>query len=101
MAKRKAKRYYILKKGNKVAVFTGRQPRQAALKAATRGYTDIKLRERGRRNKDRTYTIHKFRDLACTVGMTLATRVPYTSATADRLTFNYALKLLIYICLLN
>jgi hypothetical protein len=25
----------------------GKQPRQAALKAANRGYTDIKLRERG------------------------------------------------------
>ena len=29
-------------------VFTGRQPRQAALKAATRGFTNIRLRERGR-----------------------------------------------------
>jgi Non-histone chromosomal protein MC1 len=28
-------------------VFTGKQPRQAALKAANRGYTDIRLRERG------------------------------------------------------
>jgi hypothetical protein len=55
------KKYYILKKGSKVSVFTGRSPRQAALKAAARGITDIKLRERGRRNKDRTYTIHVFR----------------------------------------
>jgi hypothetical protein len=55
------KKYYLLKKGNKVSVFTGRSPRQAALKAAARGIADIKLRERGRRNKDRTYTIHVFR----------------------------------------
>jgi len=55
------KKYYILKKGSRVSVFTGRSPRQAALKAAARGITDIKLRERGRRNKDRTYTIHVFR----------------------------------------
>lgn len=61
MARRKAsKKYYILKKGNKVSVFTGRSPRQAALKAAARGFKDIKLRERGRRNKDKTYTIHVF-----------------------------------------
>jgi hypothetical protein len=54
------KKYYLLKKGSKVSVFTGRSPRQAALKAAARGITEIKLRERGRRNKDRTYTIHVF-----------------------------------------
>ena len=34
-------------KGSEIGVFTGRSPRQAALKAANRGYTDIKLRERG------------------------------------------------------
>ena len=62
MARKKAKRkYYILKRGSKVSVFTGRSPRQAALKAAARGVKDIKLRERGRRNKDGTYTIHVFR----------------------------------------
>ena len=33
--------------GSEIGVFTGKQPRQAALKAANRGYTDIKLRERG------------------------------------------------------
>ena len=33
--------------GNEFGVFTGKSPRQAALKAANRGYTDIKLRERG------------------------------------------------------
>ena len=56
----RAKKYYIMKRGNKVSVFTGRSPRQAALKAAARGYKDIRLRERGRRNKDKTYTIHIF-----------------------------------------
>ena len=35
------------KDGNEIGVFTGKQPRQAALKAANRGYTDIRLRERG------------------------------------------------------
>jgi hypothetical protein len=30
--------------GNEIGVFTGKSPRQAALKAANRGYTDIKLR---------------------------------------------------------
>ena len=56
------KKYYSLYKGSKeVAVFTGRQPRQAALKAARRGHTNIRLRERGRRNKDKTYTIYKFK----------------------------------------
>jgi hypothetical protein len=35
------------KDGNEIGVFSGKQPRQAALKAANRGHTDIKLRERG------------------------------------------------------
>jgi uncharacterized protein YpmB len=35
------------KDGTEIGVFTGRSPRQAALKAANRGYTDIQLRERG------------------------------------------------------
>ena len=35
------------KDGNEIGVFTGKLPRQAALKAANRGYTDIQLRERG------------------------------------------------------
>jgi len=62
MARRKsARKYYILKSGRKSSIFTGRQPRQAALKAATRGFTDIRLRERGRRNRDGTYTVHVFR----------------------------------------
>ena len=34
-------------KGNEIGGFTGKAPRQAALKAANRGHTDIKLRERG------------------------------------------------------
>ncbi len=59
--KKAARKYYIMKSGRKTAIFTGRQPRQAALKAATRGFTSIELRERGRRNKDGTYTIHKFK----------------------------------------
>lgn len=35
------------KDGIEVGVFSGKQPRQAALKAANRGFTDIRLRERG------------------------------------------------------
>ncbi len=54
------KKYYELKDGRGKHVFTGKTPRQAALKAATRGFTDINLRERGRRNKDGTYSIHMF-----------------------------------------
>jgi len=55
-------KYYALREGNKeTRVFSGRAPRQAALKAATRGYTSIKLRERGRRNKDGTYSVHVFK----------------------------------------
>ena len=34
-------------KGNEIGVFTGKSPRQAALKAANRGHKDIRLRERG------------------------------------------------------
>lgn len=50
------KRYFSLRKGNKeIGVFTGSQPRQAALKAANRGETDIKLRERG------TKKVHHFK----------------------------------------
>lgn len=59
--RRAARKYYVLKRGRKSAIFTGRSPRQAALKAATRGVSDIRLRERGRRNKDGTYTIHVFK----------------------------------------
>ena len=35
------------KDGNEIGVFTGRSPRQAALKAANRGHTDIRLRVTG------------------------------------------------------
>ena len=50
MGKRTPKKYYALRKGSKEdAVFTGRSPRQAALKAAAR------------RNQDGTYTLHKFK----------------------------------------
>jgi len=43
------KRNFALRdaKGNEIGVFSGKQPRQAALKAANRGYKDIRLRERG------------------------------------------------------
>ena len=43
------KRNYALRdaKGKEIGVFSGKQPRQAALKAANRGYKDIRLRERG------------------------------------------------------
>ena len=56
-------KYFVLRQGTKdtAHVFTGKQPRQAALKAATRGFTDIALRERGRRNKDSTYSVHMFK----------------------------------------
>lgn len=57
----KETKYYELRKGKEKHVFTGKTPRQAALKAATRGFKDIKLRERGRRNKDGTYSIHVFK----------------------------------------
>ena len=45
----KEMRNFVLrdKDGNEIGVFMGKQPRQAALKAANRGHTDIKLRERG------------------------------------------------------
>jgi len=43
------KRNFALRdaQGNEIGEFCGKQPRQAALKAANRGYTDIRLRERG------------------------------------------------------
>ena len=44
-------RYFTLVEGGpsgrETAVFTGKQPRQAALKAASRGHGEIWLRERG------------------------------------------------------
>ncbi len=43
------KKYFVLLDGNDDTsqVFASKQPRGAALKAATRGHTDIRLRERG------------------------------------------------------
>ena len=43
------KRYFVLQKNGKDSnnVYTGKQPRQAALKAANRGVSTITLRERG------------------------------------------------------
>jgi hypothetical protein len=43
------KRNFALRdaEGNETSVFAGTAPRQAALKAATRGFTDIRLREKG------------------------------------------------------
>lgn len=45
----KEKRNFALRdtEGNEIGVFSGKSPRQAALKAANRGHTDIRLRERG------------------------------------------------------
>lgn len=50
-------RSFVLREGGRDTehVFTGRQPRQAALKAATRGHTEINLRERG------TKKVHRYR----------------------------------------
>lgn len=61
MAKR-SKKTYVLRNasGDTDRVFTGSSPRQAALKAATRGVSKIMLRERGRRNADKTYSVHVF-----------------------------------------
>ena len=43
------KKYFVLQEGGEDSahVFASRQARGAALKAASRGHTDIKLRERG------------------------------------------------------
>jgi hypothetical protein len=53
----KKSRNFVLrdKKGKESAIFTGKSPRQAALKAANRGIADIRLRERG------TKRVHIFR----------------------------------------
>ena len=51
------KKYFVLMKNGKdtAQVFHSRQPRGAALKAATRGEADINLRERG------TSRVHVFK----------------------------------------
>jgi hypothetical protein len=55
MAEKEVRNFALRDKdGNEIGVFTGKQPRQAALKAANRGHTDIRLRERG------TKKIHVF-----------------------------------------
>ncbi len=43
------KKYFVLQQGGEDTehIFSGKQPRQAALKAARRGFKDIQLRERG------------------------------------------------------
>jgi hypothetical protein len=42
------KYFVLMDEANKnIGIFKGHQPRQAALKAANRGHTQIKLRERG------------------------------------------------------
>lgn len=44
----KKKNFVLMENGaDTTVVFASRQPRGAALKAANRGYTDIRLRERG------------------------------------------------------
>ena len=55
-------KFYVLRQNKKDTnhVFSGRSPRQAALKAATRNFKDIQLRERGRRNVDGTWSVHAF-----------------------------------------
>jgi len=63
MARRRARRttkkdrYFVLQQSGKDTdhVFKGSQPRRAALKAATRGFKDIRLRERG------TQKVHVFK----------------------------------------
>jgi hypothetical protein len=53
----KKSRYFVLMEGGSDTehVFSGKQPRQAALKAASRGLTNIRLRERGSKK------VHVFR----------------------------------------
>jgi hypothetical protein len=51
------KKYFVLMENGKdtAQVFVSKQPRGAALKAATRGHTEIQLRERG------TNRVHSFK----------------------------------------
>jgi hypothetical protein len=51
----KVRNFVLIVGGEERGIFTGRSPRQAALKAANKGYKDIKLRERG------TKKIHIFK----------------------------------------
>ena len=52
---------YTLRQGGKDTKhkFRGSSPRKAALKAATRGYTDIQLREH-RKKKNKMWRVHVF-----------------------------------------
>jgi len=43
-----------------IGTFTGNNPRQAALKVASRGHFTFYVREKGRRNKDGTVTLHRY-----------------------------------------
>jgi len=68
MVRSDGKRNFALldEQGNEIGLFTGRAPRAAALKAANRGYTEIRLREKG------TQKVHIFR------GTRVPHRVPET-----------------------
>ncbi len=63
MAARPKKNFVLLDKNNADTnhVFSNAQPRGAALKAASRGFTDIRLRERG------TKRVHVFKGRVDTV----------------------------------
>ena len=60
--KRKRNIYALVDTNNKDTghFYSGRTPRQAACKAACRGTTDVRLRERGRKYKDGKMHIHVF-----------------------------------------
>ena len=63
MTKKNGKRSFLLlnEKNEIVAKFENKFPRQAALKAANKGITDIRLLERGTKNKIKGgWKIHKF-----------------------------------------
>jgi hypothetical protein len=61
MAEEEVGYYVLMEKGKDTEhVFSGKQPRRAALKAATRGFKDIKLRERGVR-RDGKSKVHVFK----------------------------------------
>ena len=59
------KKYFVLMDGGNDTsqVFASAQPRGAALKAASRGETGIRLRERGT-NKVHCFTVHRY--VVCT-----------------------------------
>ena len=63
MVKKNGKKSFLLldEENKVVAKFENKYPRQAALKAANKGFTEIKLLERGTKNKDKGgHKIHKF-----------------------------------------